>query len=77
MAFFVPGIPGHYLDGLVLFGIVPTIAGGALLASVGALSAKWRGSPRLARAAVNMIFLGVATVWLLYIVMGLFSKSQI
>ncbi len=72
---FVPGTPGHYFDrSLILFGVVPSLFGGALLASVGVLSAKWRGSPHVASAVVNAVSLGVATVVVSYIVMGLFSK---
>jgi len=77
MMLFVPGVPGHYFDrNLILFGVVPRIIGGALLASVGVLSAKWQVPHALRARLVNTISLGVARVVLFYIVMGLFSKFQ-
>jgi hypothetical protein len=76
MMLFVPGTLGHYFDrNLVLYGLVPVVLSAALLGTVGVLWVKQTNASSIATAIAKTISLGVATVWLFYIVMGLVAAG--
>ena len=77
MVLFVPGAPGHYFDAnLGLYGVVPLLLSAGLFVLVGVLSARSRGSARVAKSIVNTVSFGVATVALFYIAMGVVGSLR-
>jgi hypothetical protein len=77
MVFFVPGTPGHPFDrSRILFGVLPLFLSTALLVAVGVLREKSKGSDRFMKSIANSIALGVSSVVLLYVAMGLVADLR-
>lgn len=66
MVLFVPGTR-------ILYGIAPMILSVLLSATVGALSARWSGSRRIARSIANTVSYGIFAVVLFYLAMVIVS----